>query len=124
MRIILAVSIVIASIATASAQSTPDHVSTVDSSSSRSAAATNTGGSTATAPPVPGRSADFVVNGAQTIQAAPARTSEQRKADQAAQAAWQARCHPEVIEDREGMRRAHYAENDCDLSPFNTAGIR
>ena len=27
-----------------------------------------------------------------------------------------------VVEDREGLRRTRYAEPDCDLSRFNTAG--
>ena len=51
------------------------------------------------------------------------------KADQAAQkaeaearAAWQARCRPAVVTDREGLRRTQYAEPDCDLSRLNTAG--
>jgi len=40
----------------------------------------------------------------------------------AAQAAWTERCRPTVVEDREGLRRVKYAERDCDLSRFNTAG--
>ncbi len=40
-----------------------------------------------------------------------------------ARAAWQARCRPTFVEDREGIRRAQYAEPDCDLSRYNTAGI-
>jgi hypothetical protein len=67
-------------------------------------------------------SADFHVNGAGVILAAPARTPEQQKADAEAQAAWQERCHPTIVEDREGIRRVKYAAPDCDLSPFNTAG--
>jgi hypothetical protein len=66
--------------------------------------------------------ADFHVNGAGVILAAPARTPEQQKADAEAQAAWQQRCHPTIVEDREGIRRVKYAAPDCDLSPFNTAG--
>jgi hypothetical protein len=27
-----------------------------------------------------------------------------------------------VVEDRDGLRRVKYAERDCDLSRFNTAG--
>ena len=124
MRIILAASMVLASVAAAAAQATPDRGHGADSGSSQSAAATKAGGSAATAPVVPDRSADFVINGSAIIQAAPPRTPEQRKADEAAQAAWQARCRPTVVEDREGMRRAQYAESDCDLSRFNTAGGR
>jgi hypothetical protein len=66
--------------------------------------------------------ADFHVNGPSVIAAAPPRTPEQQKAYAEAQAAWQERCHPVVVEDREGIRRAKYAAPDCDLSPFNTAG--
>ena len=127
MRIILAASIVIASMASASAQSPPDRAGAADSGASQPAAATKAGGSAATAPVapvVPDRPADFVINGSATIRAAPPRTPEQRKADEAAQVAWQARCRPTVVEDREGMRRAQYAESDCDLSRFNTAGGR
>ena len=49
-------------------------------------------------------------------------TPEQQKADAEARAAWQARCRPTVVEDHEGLRRTRYAEPDCDLSRFNTAG--
>ena len=66
--------------------------------------------------------ADFHVNGPSVIAAAPPRTPEQQKAYAEAQAAWQERCHPVVVEDREGIRRVKYAAPDCDLSPFNTAG--
>jgi hypothetical protein len=77
----------------------------------------------APAPPLyPSGTADFHVNGADVIPAAPPRTPEQQKADAVAQAAWEQRCHPVVVEDREGIRRVHYAAPDCDLSPFNTAG--
>jgi hypothetical protein len=68
--------------------------------------------------------ADFHVNGADVIRAAPPRTPEQQKADQEAQAIWQARCRPTTVEDREGVRRTRYAAPDCDLSPFNTAGAK
>jgi hypothetical protein len=50
------------------------------------------------------------------------RTAEDMKGDQAAQTAWNERCRPTVVEDREGLRRVKYAERDCDLSRFNTAG--
>jgi hypothetical protein len=45
------------------------------------------------------------------------------RADEAAdRAAWNERCQPTVVEDRDGLRRVKYAERDCDLSRFNTAG--
>lgn len=70
----------------------------------------------------PGAPADSRVNGSIVISAVPPPTAEQQKADAAARAAWQARCRPTVIEDREGLRRTRYAEPDCDLSRFSTAG--
>ena len=78
----------------------------------------------ARAPLYPSGTADFHVNGADVIPAAPPRSPEQQKADAEAQAAWQERCHPLVVEDREGIRRVRYAAPDCDLSPFNTAGAQ
>jgi hypothetical protein len=76
------------------------------------------------APLYPPGTADFHVNGASVIPAAPPPSPEQQKADTDAQAAWQARCQPTVVEDREGIRRTHYAAPDCDLSQFNTAGAK
>jgi hypothetical protein len=78
----------------------------------------------ARAPLYPSGTADFHVNGADVIPAAPPRSLEQQKADAEAQAAWQERCHPMLVEDREGIRRVRYAAPDCDLSPFNTAGAQ
>jgi hypothetical protein len=76
------------------------------------------------APLYPSGSADFHVNGADVIRAAPPLTPEQQKAEEASQAAWQARCRPTTMEDREGIRRTHYAAPDCDLSTFNTVGAK
>jgi hypothetical protein len=86
------------------------------------AAAPPTAPAVPAAPLYPSGTADFHVNGAGVIPAAPPRSSEQQQADAEAQAAWQERCHPVVVEDREGIRRVQYAAPDCDLSPFNTAG--
>ena len=72
----------------------------------------------------PSQFTDFSVNGSGVVRAAPPRTPEQQKADAEARAAWQARCRPTVVEDREGLRRIQYAEPDCDLSRFNTAGAQ
>ena len=74
------------------------------------------------APLSPSQSTDFRVNGGGVVRLAPSLTPEQQKADAEARAAWQARCRPTVVEDREGLRRTKYAEPDCDLSRFNTAG--
>jgi hypothetical protein len=73
-------------------------------------------------PLTPSQSTDFGVNGGGVVRLAPPRTPEQQKADAEARAAWQARCRPAVVTDREGLRRTQYAEPDCDLSRFNTAG--
>jgi hypothetical protein len=73
-------------------------------------------------PPTPSQSAGFSINGSGVIRAAPPQTPEEQKADAEARSAWQARCRPNVIEDREGLRRTQYAEPNCDLSRFNTAG--
>ena len=73
-------------------------------------------------PPGPSQPANFPINGGNVIPAAPALTTEQQKAEEEGRAAWQARCRPAAVEDRDGMRRTTYAEPDCDLSRFNTAG--
>jgi hypothetical protein len=70
----------------------------------------------------PSQSTNFSVNGDSVIRAEPALTPEQQKAEEEGRAAWQARCRPTVIEDRDGLRRTKYAAPDCDLSRFNTAG--
>jgi hypothetical protein len=77
---------------------------------------------TAGGSPKPSQSTNFHVNGDNVIAAVPPLTPEQAKAEALAQAEWLARCRPTVIEDREGLRRTHYAAPDCDLSRFNTAG--
>jgi hypothetical protein len=124
MRIILiALLISAASISTASAQFAMDHGRAEDAAKAAAAAAAAKAAAAAGATPAsPSQPNNFVVNGDSDIEAAPHRTPEQQKADAEAQAAWQARCRPVVLEDREGMRRVRYAESDCDLSRFNTAG--
>lgn len=74
------------------------------------------------AQPGQGQSAGFSVNGDNVIPAAPPLTPEQQTADEEGRAAWQSRCRPAVVVDRDGMRRTTYAAPDCDLSRFNTAG--
>jgi hypothetical protein len=70
----------------------------------------------------PSPPANFGINGNSVIAAVPALTPEQERTEAEARAAWLARCRPSVVEDQEGLRRTHYAEPDCDLSRFNTAG--
>jgi hypothetical protein len=72
----------------------------------------------------PSQATDFSINGKNVIRAAPPPTAEELKADADGRAAWQARCRPAVVEDSEGIRRTRYAEPDCDLSRFNTAGAQ
>lgn len=60
-------------------------------------------------------------NGRNWVKAAPVMTKEELEVFKAKQAEWEARCRPTFVEDAEGIRRAHYAAKDCDLSPFNTA---
>jgi hypothetical protein len=122
--------IVAATISTASAQSSfsMDHGHAADAvaaADARASAARAKADAIAAGKPLtPGQSTDFSVNGSTTIRLAPPRTPEEQKADAEAQAAWQARCRPTVIEDREGIRRTKYAEANCDLSRFNTAGAQ
>lgn len=72
-------------------------------------------------PLTPSQSTDFAVNGGSVVRAAPPPTSERQKADAEARAAWQARCRPVVVTDREGLRRTQYAEPNCDILRLNTA---
>jgi hypothetical protein len=126
MRTVLTALIIIAAgVSTASAQqAATDHSGGAGASQPANAAGPASGKAAAAAggPLTPSQSTDFVVNGSNVIRAAPPRTPEQQKADAEASAAWQARCRPSVIEDREGIRRRQYAEPDCDLSRYNTAG--
>ena len=73
-------------------------------------------------PLTPSQQTDFSINGSGIVHAAAPLTMAEQKADAEARAAWQARCRPTSIEDREGLRRTQYAEPDCDLSQYNTAG--
>jgi hypothetical protein len=110
----------VAGASAASAQQSGDVTST--SPGSNGAAAPASGKATARAPLTPSQYTDFTVNGSNVIRAAPPLTPEQEKAEAEGRSAWQARCRPSVIEDREGIRRRKYAEPDCDLSRYNTAG--
>jgi hypothetical protein len=127
MRFILVViSILIASISTASAQFAMDHgnaaaareaASEANARASAKAAAIARGG-----PLLPSQSTNASIGSYGTFKAPPPRTAEELKADEEGRAAWTARCKPTVVEDREKLRRVKYAEPDCDLSTYNTAG--
>ena len=103
-----------------------DHGRSADAAAAtRAAAAADAAKATAAATAAassPSQPASFAINGENVIRAAPPLTPEQQKADEEGRVAWQARCRPAVVEDRDGMRRTKYAEPDCDLSRFNTAG--
>jgi hypothetical protein len=98
-----------------------DHGRAADAAA-RAAAAENAGkAATAATASNASQSASFSINGESVIR--PARlTPEQQKAEEEGRAAWQARCRPTAVEDRDGMRRTKYAAPDCDLSRFNTVG--
>jgi hypothetical protein len=114
--------IVAVALTTAAAAQTPPAAPATPAAGAPAAAAPSAPAAAPAAPLYAPGTADFRVNGPSVILAAPPRTPEQQKADAEAQAAWQERCHPVVVEDREGIRRMKYGAPDCDLSPFNTAG--
>ena len=100
MRVFIAISIVVASVSSAFAQGAMDNSRAAEGAPQQT---------------------NFYVSSGGTVKVA-RRTAEELKADEAGQAAWTERCQPTVVEDREGLRRVKYAERDCDLSRFNTAG--
>jgi hypothetical protein len=125
MRIFIAISILVASVSSASAQFAMDHGNAA--AAARAASAEREYQSTKDFAIrnglrlSPSQQTNFAVGGHSTIKVQ-ARTEEEQKADRAKEEAWSARCQPSVIEDSEGLRRVKYAEKDCDLSRFNTAG--
>ena len=123
MRVFIAISIVIASVSSASAQSAMDPSQVADAvQRARAVADARAAAIASGAPLLPRLTTNFYVGGGGgTLKITP-RTAEDLKADEAAQVAWAERCRPTVVEDREGLRRVKYAERDCDLSRFNTAG--
>ena len=124
MRVFIAISIVVASVSSASAQFAMDHGHAADAAQAARAAraAADAKAAASSAPLLPSQQTNFYVGSRGTVKITP-RTAEELKADEAAaRAAWNERCRPTVVEDREGLRRVKYAERDCDLSRFNTAG--
>ncbi len=123
MRIVFAVSIVVASISSASAQFAMDHGHAADAvraTYAKQAAEAAKRRAIANGDPLlPSQQTDFAVGGRTTIKVY-ARTEEELKADKQGEADWAARCKPTVEEDSEGLRPTKYAEKDCDLSRFNT----
>lgn len=125
MRIVFAISIVVASISSASAQFAMDHghaADAVQAARARQDAADAKASALRNGTPLlPSQSTDFSVGSRATIKVY-GRTPEEQKADRQAESEWSARCKPTVEVDSEGLRRTRYAEKDCDLSRFNTAG--
>jgi hypothetical protein len=125
MRVFIAISIVVASVSSASAQFAMDHGHAADAAraarAAQAAADAKAAAIASGAPLSPSQQTNFYVGSGGTVKIAP-RTAEELKADEAAQAVWKERCRPTVVEDRDGLRRVKYAERDCDLSRFNTAG--
>ena len=123
MRVFIAISVVLASVSSASAQFAMDHGHAADAARAAQAAADAKAAAAAApgAPLLPSQQTSFYVGGGGIVKIV-SRTAEELKADAAAEAAWSARCRPTVVEDRDGLRRVKYAERDCDLSRFNTAG--
>ena len=124
--LVVATAILVASISSASAQFAMDHG---NAAAARDAArdAQQRADAKASAiargvPLLPSQSTNFSVGGGNAFKVAPLRTPEEQQAFEAGQAAWAARCKPTVVEDGEKLRRVKYAEPDCDLSAFNTAG--
>jgi hypothetical protein len=127
MRIlVVATAILIASISTASAQFAMDHGNAAAAAQAtrdaRAAADAKASAIARGGPLLPSQSTNFSIGSSGTFKAALRRTPEELKADEEQRAAWTARCKPTVVEDSEKLRRVKYAEPDCDLSFFNTAG--
>jgi len=122
MRVFIAISIVVASVSSASAQFAMDHGHAADAARAARVAADAKAAAIASGAPLsPSQQTNFYVNSG-TVKIV-LRTAVELKADEAAaRAAWNERCRPIVVEDRDGLRRVKYAERDCDLSRFNTAG--
>ena len=126
MRVFIAISIVVASVSSASAQFAMDHGHAADAAraarAAHAAADAKAAAIASGAPQLPSQQSNFYVGSGGTVKIV-SRTAVVMRADEAAdRAAWNERCQPTVVEDRDGLRRVKYAERDCDLSRFNTAG--
>ena len=126
--IVVAISILAASLsAAASAEFSMDHGNAAAAAQaardSRAAAAAKADAIARGGPLLPSQQTNFSVGGSSTFKAAIIRrTPEEQKAFEQGQSDWTARCKPTVVEDAEKLRRVKYAQPDCDLSVFNTAG--
>ena len=125
MRFLIAISIVVASVSSASAQFAMDHGNAAAAAQAAraerdyqyaKASAIRNGG-----PLLPSQQTNFAVGGRATIKVIQ-RTAEEKKADEAAEVAWRERCRPTRLLGCSSRGNPKYAERDCDLSRFNTAG--
>jgi hypothetical protein len=125
MRVFIAISVVVASVSSASAQLATDNGRAADAAQATPvptpAADAKAPAAAPGGPLLPSQQTNFYVAGAGIVKIV-SRSAEDLKVDAAGQAEWAARCRPTVVEDRDGLRRVRYAERDCDLSRFNTAG--
>lgn len=124
MRVFIAISVVIASVSFASAQSATDQGHAADAAQAAAAPKPAMGAKPEAAPGaplLPSQQTNFYVAGPGIVKIV-SRMAADLKADEAGQAEWSARCRPIVVEDRDGLRRVRYAERDCDLSNYNNAG--
>jgi hypothetical protein len=124
--IIVAISILVSSLSAAvSAEFSMDHGNAAAAAQAardaRAAAAAKASAVASGGPLLPSQQTNFSVGGNGSFKAY-RRTPEEQKAFDDGKAAWTARCKPTVVEDAEKLRRVKYAEPDCDLSAFNTAG--
>jgi hypothetical protein len=125
--IVIAISLLFASVSTASAQFAMDHgnaeAAAEAASNAKAAAQAKADAIARGGPLLPSQQSNFNVGGSGTFKAATfRRTPEELKAFEEGKTAWTARCKPTVVEDSEKLRRVKYAAPDCDLSVFNTAG--
>ena len=70
----------------------------------------------------PSENTDFALSHANSTLKVLSMTPAELEIFRARQEEWQARCRPTIKEDSEGLRRVIYAEPNCDLSSYNTAG--
>ena len=123
---VAAIALLIASVSTASAQFAMDHgnaAAAIRGAQEYQQAQSAKAYAIAHGLPLsPSQQTNFSVTGGDVFKAAPLRTPEEQKIFEEGQRKWTARCKPTVFEDSEKLRRVKYAEPDCDLSAFNTAG--
>ena len=116
MRVFIAISILVASVSSASAQFAMDHGHAADAvaaaRAARAAADAKAAAIASGAPLLPSQQTNFHVGGRALVKVTP-RTAEELKADEAGQAAWRERCRPTVIEDSESFGQSSTKVDDA-----------